>query len=97
MAIIETNHPFLDVIVPTVGFIISTFYLPYVKEWWIQARHYYRHGESQRTTSQRRLAEAAQALTMSRRPPPEEESSDVEQGGRTQLQTHRKPIRSNNN
>ena len=44
MALIGTSRPFLDAIVPTVGFNISTWSLPHVKELWIQARHYYRHG-----------------------------------------------------
>jgi hypothetical protein len=54
MYIIGTNQPFLDAIVPTLGFNISTWSLPLVKEWWIQARHYYRHGESEATSLARR-------------------------------------------
>jgi hypothetical protein len=53
--VIQSNHPYLDAIVPTVGFNISTWSLPYVKEWWIQARHYYLHGETEHATSLRRL------------------------------------------
>ena len=36
MYIIDTNNPWLDAIVPTVGFNISTWGLPVVKEYWIQ-------------------------------------------------------------
>lgn len=45
--VLKTSRPFLDALVPTLGFNISTWSLPYVKEWWIQARHYYIHGESE--------------------------------------------------
>ena len=31
--------------------------LPYVKEWWIQARHYYIHGESESASLRRLMVE----------------------------------------
>jgi len=40
MAIIKTNQPFLDAIVPTVGFNISTWSLPHVKVCWIKLQHW---------------------------------------------------------
>lgn len=55
--VIKSKNPFLDAIVPTVGFNISTWSLPYVKEWWIQARHYYIHGESESTSLRRLVVE----------------------------------------
>lgn len=61
MYIIETNNPFLDAIVPTVGFNISTWKLPFVKEWWIQANHYYTHGETESASMRRRQEEAEAA------------------------------------
>jgi len=64
MCIIQTSNPFLDAIVPTVGFNISTWSLPFVKEWWIQVNHYYRHGESESTSIRRCREEEA-----ARRPP----------------------------
>ena len=51
--VIKSANPYLDAIVPTVGFNISTWSLPYVKEWWIQARHYYIHGETERASIRR--------------------------------------------
>ena len=43
--VLKTSRPYLDAIVPTVGFNISTWGLPYVKEWWIQINYYWQHGE----------------------------------------------------
>lgn len=40
MSIIKTNNPALDAIVPTVGFNISTWSLPYIKEWWVLLKEY---------------------------------------------------------
>ena len=40
MSFIKTNHPSLDAIVPTVGFNISTWSLPYIKEWWVSLKEY---------------------------------------------------------
>ena len=55
--VIKSKNPYLDAIVPTVGFNISTWSLPYVKEWWIQARHYYIHGESESASLRRLMVE----------------------------------------
>lgn len=74
--IIQSPNPFLDAIVPTVGFNISTWSLPYVKEWWIQARHYYVHGESE-SASMRRLVV-------------DQDNTDVENGSVSQSATTQK-------
>ena len=31
-------HPFLNAIVPTLGFVLSTMSIPYFKKWWIKNR-----------------------------------------------------------
>ena len=48
--VLKTARPALDAIVPTVGFNISTWGLPYVKEWWVQIQYYRRHGEFEKIT-----------------------------------------------
>ena len=33
------QKPFINSLVPTLGFLISTFSLPYFKKWWLKHRH----------------------------------------------------------
>ena len=64
--VLKTDFPYLDAIVPTVGFNISTWSLPFVKEYWIQARHYYRHGETEAVSLRREIAMLRAESTISR-------------------------------
>lgn len=73
--VLKTGNPFLDAIVPTVGFNISTWSLPYIKELWIQGRHYYMHGETESSTLQRE-----EALRLSSRNLDLEEGDDAATG-----------------
>lgn len=34
--LIEAPHPWLNALVPTIGFILSTLTLPFFKQWWTQ-------------------------------------------------------------
>jgi hypothetical protein len=38
MWVIDVPKPWLNAIVPTVGFLLSTLTLPYFKQWWLSRR-----------------------------------------------------------
>ena len=34
--IIKIHYPFLNALVPTIGFVLSTLTLPFIRKWWIK-------------------------------------------------------------
>jgi hypothetical protein len=38
MWVIEVKNPWLNAVVPTIGFWLSTLTLPYFREWWLKER-----------------------------------------------------------
>lgn len=38
MWVIRVYQPWLNAVIPTLGFLLSTLTLPYVKDWWLNTR-----------------------------------------------------------